>query len=471
MNQELTSIHDCDRYLQAHQETHLADMLALLRIPSISALPEHAADVHRAAEWLRERIARAGLEDVRVLPTGGHPAVFGQWLHAPGAPTVLIYGHFDVQPVDPLDLWDSPPFEPVVREGRVYARGASDNKGNLLAPILALEALLATRGALPVNVKLFLEGEEEVGSPTTPAFVASHGELLACDLVLNSDTGQHSEERPGLLVGLKGICALQIDLRGANIDLHSGIYGGAVQNPIHALVRLLDSMRSPEGRITVEGFYDDVAPLTAEERAQIAAVPHDDGTYKAALGVEALFGEPGYSTLERAWARPTLEVNGIWGGFQGAGSKTVIPAEAHAKLSCRLVPNQDPVRIQELVIRHLQTHLPPGVTAHVLRYDAQAKPYAVPADHWGNQAARTVLTKLYGVEPFYTRMGGSVPVTSLFLDHLGVYTIGLGFGLEDEKVHAPNEFYRLSSFRRGQRAYCLLLDELARAPRDGGGGR
>src|SRR5437763_4553291 len=284
-----------ESYLDAQRPRFLHELLDFLRIPSVSALPEHAGDVQRAARWVAERLQTAGLEGVQILPTGGHPVVYGEWLHAPGKPTILIYGHFDVQPADPVDLWTSPPFEPVVRDGRVYARGASDNKGNMLIPILAVEALLQADGALPINVKFFLEGQEEIGSPQLPAFVAAQRDLLACDLAISSDAGQYSEDQPALLVGLKGLAGVQVDVRGARTDLHSGLYGGAVPNPIHALVRLLDSMRGLEGKILVEGFYDQVVPLSAEDCAAIAAVPFDEAVYREHLGVDALVGEPGYT--------------------------------------------------------------------------------------------------------------------------------------------------------------------------------
>ncbi len=333
-----------ETYLQEQQPRYQEELLQFLSIPSISALPEHASAVQEAARWVANRLTAAGLENVQTLPTGGHPVVYGEWLHAPGKPTVMIYGHFDTQPADPLELWTSPPFAPEVRDDRVYARGASDDKGNMFVPILAVEALLQTSGALPVNVKFFLEGQEEIGSPQLPAFIARQRDLLACDLVLSADGGQYGEQQPALLIAFKGLAGAQIDVYGASTDLHSGVYGGAVANPIHALAHILDSMRSPEGKILVEGFYDAVVPLSAGDRAAIAAVPFDEQAYKAAIGVDALVAEPGYTPQEHLAGRPTLEVNGIWGGFQGEGTKTVLPNEAHAKITCRLVADQDPLR-------------------------------------------------------------------------------------------------------------------------------
>ena len=449
-----------ESYLQEQQLRYQEELLQFLSIPSVSALPEHADDVQRAAHWVADRLTAAGLENVQILPTGGQPVVYGQWLHAPEKPTVMIYGHFDTQPADPLDQWTSPPFEPEVRDDRVYARGASDDKGNMLTPILAVEALLQADGGLPVNVKFFLEGQEEIGSPQLPTLIANQRDLLACDLVLSADGGQYSEEQPGLLIAFKGLASMQIDVRGARTDLHSGVYGGAVANPIHALVYLLDSMRSPEGKILVEGFYDAVVPLSTEDRAAIAVVPFDEKAYKEAIGVDALVAEPGYTPQEHLAGRPTLEVNGIWGGFQGEGTKTVLPNEAHAKITCRLVANQDPAMIVDLISRHVERYAPPGVRAIVRSLSGTAKPYLVPVDYWGNRAVEAVLMEMYGKAPYYIRLGGSIPVCELFLSMLGANTVNFGFALMDEQMHAPNEFFRLSSFRRGQVAYGKILHRL-----------
>jgi len=451
-----------ESYLEQHQDRFHEELLDFLRIPSISAISAHAPDVQRAAEWVAARVAAAGLEHVEIMPTGGHPVVYADWLHAPGKPTVMIYGHFDVQPVDPVSLWSHPPFEPHVADGKVFARGASDDKGNMLVPILALEALLKGEGALPVNVKVFFEGQEEIGSPTLGGFVPEHKERFACDYVLSADGGQFAEDQPELLVGLRGGCGVQIDVKAAKMDLHSGMYGGIVMNPIHALVMILDSMRAHDGVITVEGFYDQVRPLSERDREQINAVPVDEEATKADLQIPALFGEAGYSPRERVWARPTLEVNGIWGGFQEEGIKTVLPSEAHAKITCRLVADQDPAAVVELLQRHVERHAPPGVTVTATPLAFRAKPYLMPEEHPANEAAREVLVDLYDREPLYTRTGGSIPVCGLFLEHLGVYTISFGFGLGDERQHSPDEFFRLSSFRKGQSAYCTLLHRLGR---------
>ena len=331
----------------------------------------------------------------------------------------------------------------------------------MLIPILALEAMLEAEGSLPINVKLLFEGAEEIGSPNLETLIRDERSRLACDLALSADGTQSSEERPSLLIGFKGLCAMQIDVKGPGMDLHSGIYGGAVQNPIHALTGILSSMRGTDGRILVDGFYDDVRPLTAEERTLIDEVPYDEVAFKNQLGVEELFGEPGYSTFERSWVRPTIEVNGIWGGFQGEGTKTVIPSEAHGKITCRLVPGQEPERILSVVKAHIEAHTPQGVRVNARPESAIATAYVMPADHPGNGAAHAVLEDLYGYPPYYTKLGGTLPVCSLLLDLLDVYTVIFAFGLEDENAHSPDEFFRLSSFERGQRGYCMLFEKLA----------
>ena len=452
-----------ESYLKDHAARFVDELSDFLRIPSISTLPDNADDVRRAATWVSDRLRAAGLEHVEVLETGGLPAVYGDWCHAPDRPTVLVYGHFDTQPVDPVELWTSAPFDPQIRDERIYARGSSDDKGNMLAPILAAEALLVSTDALPVNVKFLLEGEEESGSRHLRELISSNRERLACDWALSADGTQRGEEEPAILRGFKGMCALQVQVKGPDVDLHSGIFGGTVHNPLHALSRMLASTHTDDGRILVDGYYDDVVPLAGEERKLIAMVPCDDAEYRARLGVSELFGEPGYGTLERAWARPTLEVNGMWGGFRGDGVKTVLPAEAHAKITCRLVPDQDPVRIARLVAAHLERRCPPGVEVSVDTEEASAGPYLMPVDHPGTRIAHAVLEELYGRPPYYTRLGGTLPVCGLLLDLLDVYTVTFAFGLEDENAHSPDEFFRLSSFARAQRAYCMLFERTGAA--------
>lgn len=453
---------ELDRYFAAHRERHLEELNAFLRIPSISALPGHKDDVRRAAEWAAAKLREMGMPHVEIWETDGHPAVYGEWAVADDQPTVLIYGHVDVQPVDPEALWETPPFEPTVRDGRLYARGACDDKGNVWIAAKAVEALAALHGRPPLNVKFLLEGEEEVGSPNLAPLLRRQAERLRADVVLCADGGFYLPQKPSITLGSRGLCALQLDVRGPRSDLHSGEYGGSIQNPIHALAHILASMRSPDGRIAVAGFYDDVRELTPGEREAIAALPFDEEAYLAELGVKEPFGEPGYSNLERRWARPTLEVNGIWGGFQGEGTKTVLPAEAHAKITCRLVPDQDPQRVLDALEAHVKEHTPPGVEVSVRRFPGAARAYLMDADHPAVHEAVGVLRDVYGEEPALTRTGGTLPVAEMVQSILGTDFVFFTFGDPDANIHAPNEFLRLESFDKGVRAYALLLQRLAR---------
>lgn len=449
------------QYLDAHQDRFVAEYLEFLRFPSISALPEHAPDVRRAAEWVARRVTQAGLENAEVMQTGGHPVVYGDWLHAPGQPTVLIYGHLDVQPVDPLDLWDHPPFKPRLSDDRVSARGASDSKGNMFPTLVALEGLLQSEGRLSVNVKLCYEGQEEIGSPQISDFLARHKEKFACDIAVSSDGGQFDADQPSLTVALRGICAVQVDVTGPSRDLHSGSYGGAVCNPIHELAAMLAGLHHRDGSVAVPGFYEKVREATAEERARTAAVPFSEEEFLTETGAPAVFGAPGYTTRERIWHRPTLEINGVWGGYREAGIKTVLPSRAGAKITCRLVADQDPEEIRKLLIDHLTNAVPEGVAVEVQRLSMDGKPYEIPSGNRFNRIAAEVLTEEYGKAPVYLRAGGSIPITGCFRDHLGVHTVNFGFGLKDELAHSPNEFFRLSSFRRSQRLYARLLRRMA----------
>ncbi|MDP3961888.1 MAG: dipeptidase [Pseudorhodobacter sp.] len=448
-------------YLDAHQARSVEELVDFVRIPSVSATEAHKADVVRAGEWVVNRLIVAGAENVRMMPTAGHPVVYGDWLHA-GAdkPTVLIYGHFDVQPAEPFDLWDSPPFDPVVRDGKVFGRGASDDKGGMFIPILAAEALLKTTGRLPVNVKFFFEGQEEIGSPHLPPFIAANGALLKADMIFSADGSQWTEDQPNLITGLKGLVAAEVTVTGAKADQHSGQQGGGIANPIQGLSQIIASMKDSHGRITVDGFYDDVIDLTTEDRAAIARVPFDEAAYITELGVPDVFGEEGYTTRERLWARPTFELNGIGGGWQGNGIKTVLPAEAKAKITCRLVANQTPDRIFNLLKAHTEGHVPPGLRVKVERLAGSADPFLVPPGHNSSTIAGQVLSEVYGKTPFLTRSGGSIPVMTMLLKELGVHATVFAFGLQDENLHAPNEFFRLSNFRIGQSAYCRLLERL-----------
>jgi acetylornithine deacetylase/succinyl-diaminopimelate desuccinylase-like protein len=454
---------DWEHYLEANSHHYTQDLRALLAIPSVSALPEYASQVGEAASWVAGRLRRAGVENVEVLETDRHPVVYGDWLHAKGKPTILIYGHFDVQPVDPVALWSADPFEATERDGRLYARGTADMKGSLLVSIEAVEALLQSGGGLPLDVKFLIEGEEEIGSPDLPELVKKRKAGLSCELVLSGDGVQWSDERPELTLGMRGGCGLQIDVRGPSTDLHSGSFGGAAPNPIHALVRILASMRSENGSIAVDGFYDEVVPLSDEERSGFGEIPFDEGEYARRIGSAGLAGEAGFTPLERLWARPTLEINGIWGGFQGEGVKTVIPSEAHAKITCRLVPNQDPTRIVEIVSRHVEQQAPDGCEVRVAPLAFRARPYLVPEDHWGNRLLAGVLEEVYGQKPYAARQGGSVPVCEIFLTELDAYTLSLGFAQEDEAMHAPNEFVRLRDLERGRKVWVKTLERLGTA--------
>lgn len=449
-------------HLDGRRDGHFQELLELLRIPSISTDPAHADDVAAAADWVARRLRAAGVPEVDIVQTSGHPHVVARWHAAPGKPTVLIYGHFDVQPVDPIELWETPPFEPTIRDGDLYARGAADMKGNLVTVIQAVEALARADGAPPVNLTFLFEGEEEIGSPTLPGLVAAERGKLACDVALSADGGMGGPRLPVLLVALKGICGMQIDVTTSSTDLHSGSYGAAAPNAVQALVQLAATFHTADGRVAVEGFYDAVRELTEEERAEIAAVPTSDDEFMREAGIHGLWGEPGYSVLERRWARPTLDMNGIHGGFQGDGVKTVTPAQAHLKITCRLVVDQDPAQILDLLERHVEKHAPAGVRVSVDRAGTRAMPYAI---RRGNPALTTlgeVLTEVYGVAPVVARSGGSVPVTEVFQRELGVDTVTLGFGMPGSRAHAPNEWYPVEQFDFARRTYAAYLEALGR---------
>lgn len=449
-------------YLQQHQSRFIQQLMDFLRIPSVSADPALLPEVWRCAQWLQQRLVDAGLESVEILPAGEYPLVYAEWLHAEeGAPTILIYGHFDVQPAGDEALWSHPPFEPWIADGRLYGRGATDDKGNMLVPVLTIEALLRTQGRLPVNVKLLFEGQEEILSPDLPGFICQHKARLNCDLAVSADGWQWSETEADLRTGLRGLCALEIEVSGPRQELHSGSYGGALANPIHALASLIAGLHDENGQVAVPGFYQQVQAVNRAERQALAAIPFSESTFLARSGAPALSGESGYSTLERIGLRPTLEVNGITGGYDGPGVKTIIPARASAKITCRLVPNQQPEQIAHCVAEALRQRAPAGITLTVTVLPNAAHPYRMPLDHPGNLAASRVLRRLYGREPYYTKSGGSIAVLSLIEQELGVGTVIFGFGLPDEQFHSPNEFFRLEQFARGQMAWGQLLEELA----------
>ncbi|WP_042165100.1 dipeptidase [Paenibacillus gorillae] len=448
-----------ESYFQQLREQHLEQLKQFLTIPSISALSEHKQDMNEAAQWVAQKLKEAGMDIVEVHPTSGHPIVYAEHLHAPGKPTVLIYGHYDVQPVDPLHLWETPPFEPTVRGGKLYARGATDDKGQLFLHIKAIEALLRQEGELPVNVKFCIEGEEEISSPSLPAFMKTNEEKLATDVVVISDTSLLEKGKPAISTGLRGLCSLEVAIQTANTDLHSGTYGGGVPNALHALVELLASLHDDKGRITVEGFYEGVPELSAAMREEFAKQQFNEEKLQDHLGLDALYGEEGYSFVERTGARPTLELNGVYGGFQGEGTKTVIPKEAHAKITCRLVGNQDPVATLERISAHLHTHVPTGAKLTVTPGE-KARAFNMDPNHPMLQIAADAYEEVYGTRAIFTKDGGSIPIVETFSRVLSAPVVMMGFGLPDENLHAPNEHFNLENFDKGLLTIVAFLKRL-----------
>jgi acetylornithine deacetylase/succinyl-diaminopimelate desuccinylase-like protein len=452
-------------YLASRKAEILERLLTLIRFPSVSTDPAFAGGMRGARDFLLDRLRVIGLQDVQLLEApGGQPAVYGAWTGAgPKKPTIMIYGHYDVQPADPLELWLSPPFEPTIRDGRVYARGASDVKGSTTIAVEAVAGFLAVEGGCPVNVKLFLEGEEEVGSPSLPALIDAHRGLLAADAMLSADGGGAAGKVPVLNIGCRGITALQFSLRTARKDAHSGKVGGAMRNALHEMARLVATLHDTEGRVAVEGFEAGALPVNDALRAESASLPLDEAAWYAEFGASP-FGDPAYTVRERTTLRPTVEVNGMWGGYTGRGGKTVTPAEAHAKLTTRLVPGQDPAAAQAAVKAHLERHAPPGVTLEFQYSPGGTRAYTLGADHPLRAAAAAVLRREKGAEPAVMRLGGTVPITTLFQEGLGMDSLMFGLASADEDAHAPNEFFRLSSLDEGLRLWPLLLTELARVP-------
>jgi len=449
-------------FINVNRDRYLEELKALLAIPSISALPEHAGDVKRCADWCADEMRRIGLQHVRLIDTPGNPVVYGDWLEAEGAPTILFYGHYDVQPVDPLDLWQSPPFEATIRDGEIYARGSADDKGQVFMHFKAVEAHLKQNGRLPVNIKFILEGEEEVGSVNLDDFVRSHKGELAAEVVVISDSGMFARGVPSICYGLRGLVYFQLDLRGSNTDLHSGSFGGAVANPAMVLSQVLAQMKDRGGRIKIPGFYDDVVPLQEDERKAWASLPFNEKQYKKDFGIPKLFGESGYATLERTWARPTFEVNGLLSGFTGGGAKTVLPAVAMAKVSMRLVPNQSPDTIARLFEEYVKKATPKTVELKVTRMHG-GKPWMTSYDNPFVQAAARAIEKGFGQKPVFTREGGSIPVVSTFQEELGLPSVLFGVGLPDENAHAPNEKLDVGNFHGGIIAAAYLYDEIKNA--------
>jgi acetylornithine deacetylase/succinyl-diaminopimelate desuccinylase-like protein len=449
-----------EQFLAERAEERLESYKAFLRIPSISTLPEHAEDCRRAAQHLVGELARIGMEHVAAEETGGHPIVYADWLHAADAPTVLVYGHYDVQPVDPLDEWTSPPFEPRLDGDRLVGRGTADDKGQIHAHVSAAGALLATRGRFPINVRYVFEGEEESSSLHLDRWLADNRHRLAADAAIISDTGFFDGNIPAITVALRGLMYAQIDVALSTVDLHSGGYGGTVHNPAVALAQIIASLKGPDGRVRIPGFYDNVAELTPAERAAIAELPFDEDEYREKIGVSTLVGETGYSTLERRSIRPTLDVNGIWGGFQGDGAKTVIPARAHAKVSTRLVAHQDPQDIFDKLEAYVAEIAPPGVEVTV-RELGLGRPSLTPIDHPVTQAAARAIEATFGRAPVYIREGGSIPVAASFESILGLPVVLEGFSQPDERAHAPDEWLDMGNYEGAIRAIVATFDEIA----------
>ena len=442
------------------------ELFDFVRIPSISTLPEHKPDIGRAAEFAKQQLCQAGLESVELIEGSGHPLVYGEWLGATGKPTILLYGHYDVQPVDPLEEWDSPPFEPTVRNGQVYARGASDDKGQVLANIKALEALRQAHGELPVNVKFLIEGEEEVGGQMIADYVASNQERLAADAALVSDTAMYAPETPTICTGLRGMVYTEWLARGAESDLHSGLFGGVAPNAVFGLVELLAKCKDASGRVLIPGFYDRVQEPSAAEKASWDRIPFDEDSYRRTeVGASTLTGEPGYSVFERVGARPTFEVHGIPGGFMGPGAKTVIPASATAKVSARLVPDQNPEEILGLMQDFAAANAPAGIEVKV-RLIHTAPATLAPTDHPAITTAARALGEVWGSETVFIRSGGSIPVVGDFQEHLGIPTALMGYGLPDDALHAPNEKFSLRNFHMGIASTARFLELLGQAERD-----
>ena len=448
-----------DAFVQNNEQRFLDELFTLLRIPSISTSPEHRGDVENAAKFIASALERAGLEHVEIIPTAGHPLVYADWLHAEGKPTVLCYGHYDVQPPDPLELWETPPFEPTLRDGNIYARGSADDKGQMYMHIKAVEALKATRATLPINLKFLIEGEEEVGGAAIAKYIAENPDKLKSDVALVSDTALYAEGLPTLCIGLRGLVYMEVEAKGPARDLHSGLYGGAAPNAVWGLIELLSKCKDGNGHINIPGMYDDVVPPAPQEKKSWESLPFNESEFlKKEVGATALTMEPGYSVLESTWARPTMEVHGIAGGFTGAGAKTVIPAKAVAKVSFRMVPEQDPDKVIESFRRFLSDNAPRGVQIE-LRVLSASPAIMVNPDHPAIQVAARVFSQMLGKPAVFTRSGGSIPVVGDFANHLKIPTVLMGFGLPDDGLHSPNEKYRLQNYYTGIMTIAHFFDE------------
>ena len=448
-------------YLEDNQQRFLSELLDWLRIPSVSADPKFRGDVLRAADYLKQRLEEAGLDHVELCPTAGYPIVYGEKLVDPALPTVLVYGHYDVQPADPYELWDSPPFEPVIKNEKIYARGACDDKGQVYMHVKALEVMLRG-GGVPCNIKIMVEGEEEVGSENLGIFVENNQAKLAADVVLISDTGMLANDQPSIEVGLRGLSYHEVEVTGPNRDLHSGLYGGAVANPINVLCKMIASLHDEHNHITIPGFYENVDVLSPAQRAELNRVPHSDDEFRQSIGLPATSGEAGYTTVERIGIRPTLDVNGIWGGYTGEGAKTVIPSKAFAKISMRLVPHQTSAEITALFQQHFASLAPAGVTVQVRPHHG-GEPAVTPTDSVAYQAAAQAMETTFGRRPVPTRGGGSIPIVAMFKRVLGLDTVLFGFGLDSDAIHSPNEHYGVFNFFKGIETIPLFFENYAAA--------
>jgi acetylornithine deacetylase/succinyl-diaminopimelate desuccinylase-like protein len=456
------SLQEVLAHIDGRRQQYQADLFELLRIASVSADPAFAPKVQEAASWIRDAFEKLGLK-AEVIETGGHPIVYAESPPVPGAPVALVYGHYDVQPPDPLDEWTTPPFEPTVRDDKVYARGATDDKGQMLTHVKSVESWLAAAGKLPLQIKFLIEGEEEVGSEHLGTFLRQNAQRLACDCVVISDTSQFAPGVPAITYGLRGIAYFELRLTGPKQDLHSGVFGGGVANPANALVKMLSALVDADGRVTLPGFYEDVRPLTDRERQEFAALPFDEAKFGEGLGVDALAGEAGFSTLERRWARPSLDINGLTSGYQGAGAKTVLPARASAKLSFRLVPNQDPAKIAAGLRQRLEELLPPGIRMELIEHHG-GPGVVMPIESPYLQAAAAAIEAGFGQRPVFIREGGSIPIVNTFAEVLNADVLLLGWGQNDDNPHSPNEKFSLDDYHRGIRASAALWQKLATVP-------
>lgn len=448
-----------DTYIRSHAERFLEELKDFLRIPSISTDPEHAGDVARAAQWVADGLKQAGLENIEIIPTEHHPLVYADWLHAPGKPTVLCYGHYDVQPPDPLELWHTPPFEPTLRDGNIYARGSADDKGQMYMHVKAIEALMAVQGKLPVNVKFIVEGEEEIGGKSIAKYVEENQAKLKADVALVSDTALYAEGMPTLCTGLRGLVYMEVEAAGPMRDLHSGLYGGAAPNAVYGLIELLGKAKDADGRIQIPGFYDAVAEPAAAEIASWKSLPFSEVEFlEKEVGSSCLTGEPGRMVLERVWSRPTLEVHGIAGGFTGAGAKTVIPATATAKVSMRMVPDQDPEQMFEAFSAWVAANTPQGIQTKVRKLSG-GPAVVVNPEHPAIHEAAKAFEEVLGRPTVFIRSGGSVPIVGDFANHLGIPTVMMGFGLPDDGLHSPNEKFKLENFYLGAQTVAYFLEK------------